>query len=398
MTPSVAPRALQFPPSPIRKLWPLAEEARSRGVHVYHLNIGQPDLETPAPFLDVVRGFDRPNVAYSPSQGEKIYIEALLDYYRRLGHELQPEQVQVTIGGSEAVLFTFLAIGSPGDQVLVPEPFYTNYLTLSMMAGLEVVPITTRAADNFCLPPAAELEKRLTPRTRAILVCNPSNPTGTILSPSEMQSLAELVRKHDLFLICDEVYREFVYDGASVQSALSLAGLEDRVIVVDSISKRYSACGARIGCLVSRNPQVMDCALRLAQARLSAPTLGQLGAAAMKDMGLHYFQTTVEEYRKRRNIVHEELSSIPGVLTHLPAGAFYTMAKLPVADAEDFARWLLTDFSCNGHTVMFAPAAGFYATPGLGTDEIRIAYVLKEADLRGAMTCLRRGLEQYRAR
>ncbi|MBI3891280.1 MAG: pyridoxal phosphate-dependent aminotransferase [Candidatus Wallbacteria bacterium] len=386
-------RAHRFPASPIRKLYPLAEGARSRGVQVYHLNIGQPDLETPAPFLEVLHKFDRANVAYSPSQGEKVYLDALVEYYRQIGFQLETSQVQVTVGGSEAILFTFLAIASHGDEVLIPEPFYTNYQTLAMVAGLQVVPITTRPENNYRLPAAAEIEKRITNRTRAIMVCNPSNPTGTVLTRQELDLLAGLARERGLFLISDEVYREFVYGEGEAISALSLKGLEDRVVVVDSISKRYSACGARIGCMVSRNAEVMDCALRLAQARLSAPTLGQLGAAAMRDMGTRYFDATVEEYRKRRNIVHEELSSIPGVLTHLPVGAFYTMARLPVADAEDFARWLLTDFSLDGHTVMFAR---FYATAGLGNDEIRIAYVLKESDLRGAMACLRKGLERYR--
>ncbi|MBI2945036.1 MAG: pyridoxal phosphate-dependent aminotransferase [Candidatus Wallbacteria bacterium] len=390
-------RAHQFPASPIRKLYPLAEVARARGAQVYHLNIGQPDLETPAAYIEVLHKFDRPNVAYSPSQGEKVYIDALVDYYAGIGYSLPPAQFQVTIGGSEAILFTFLAVASPGDEVLIPEPFYTNYLTLAMAAGLQVVPITTRPEDNYRLPPASEIEKLVTKRTRAILVCNPCNPTGTVLTQGELQTLAGLARERNLFLVSDEVYREFVYGEEKAVSALSLAGLEDRVIVVDSISKRYSACGARIGCMVSRNAEIMDCALRLAQARLSAPTLGQLGAAAMRDIGMGYFEATVEEYRKRRDIVHHELSSIPGVLTHLPAGAFYTMARLPVPDAEAFARWLLTDFTLDGHTVMFAPAAGFYATPGLGLDEIRIAYVLKEADLRGSMACLRRGLEVYRA-
>ncbi len=395
MSISVSERARQFPESPIRKLFPLAEGARGRGIHVYQLNIGQPDLETPGPFMKVIHEFSQPNVAYSPSPGENIYLDALVEYYRRAGHELERNQIQVTIGGSEAIHFTLQIICSPGDEILVPEPFYTNYTTMAMMCGVKVVPLPTKVEDNFRLPPASEIEVKINDRTRAILFCNPSNPTGTILSADEMATLSRLAKQRDLWLVADEVYREFVYDGKTVISALSLEEIQDRVVVVDSISKRYAACGARIGCLVSRNPEVMKSALRLAQARLSAPTLGQLGAAAMRELGSDFFDGIVAEYVKRRDIVHEELQNIPGVVSFLPSGAFYTMAKLPVPDAEAFASWLLTDFSRDGHTVMFAPGNGFYATPGLGNDEIRIAYVLKEDDLRGAMACLREGLETY---
>lgn len=381
--------------SPIRRLVPLANEAKRKGKKVYHLNIGQPDIPTPKEFLDGVRSAPVEVLAYSPSQGLPEAIEAFLSYYREWGITLSPEEILITTGGSEAVLFALNVACDPGDQVIVPEPFYPNYNGFSRLAEVELVSLTTSREDGFHLPPQEEIERLITARTRAILFSNPGNPTGAVYREEELELLAELALKHDLFLIADEVYREFVYVGVH-RSVLSLPELGNHAIMVDSISKRLSACGARIGAIVSRNPKVMDAARRCAMARLSPPTLEQLGLVAFMGHPRHrqVLQEMVEEYRRRREVLARELALIPGVSFQLPEGAFYMMLGLPVDDAEAFVRWMLTDFP-GEETVMLAPGEGFYKTPGLGRDEARIAYVLNEHDLQRACEVLKRGLESY---
>lgn len=395
MTPQISPRARALPASPIRKLVPLADQAKSRGVHVYHLNIGQPDMPTPPRLLEAVRAFDSPVVAYSPSHGEADCVDFFVEYYRRLGLNLGRPHLNVTTGGSEALLFAMMAAASPGEEIVVAEPYYTNYRAVAQLCGLSIVPVTTRAEDGYHLPPLAAIENVLSPRTRAVLLCNPNNPTGTVYSDQEVQMVAELCRKHNLFWLSDEVYREFVYEDQPARSALSFPELADRVVVVDSVSKRYSACGARIGCIVSRNEELMQACLRMAQARLSSPLFGQVLAAAGRHLDPTYFEGAREEYRRRRDLLHDMLNAIPGVFSRKPEGAFYTMARLPVPDAEAFASWLLTDYSKEQCTVMVAPGAGFYATPELGHDEVRIAYVLKLDDIKHAMQIFRAALEAY---
>jgi aspartate aminotransferase len=397
MKAQISDRARRMPASPIRKLMPLADAARKRGRHIYHLNIGQPDIETPEPMRARLRALRDTVYAYTPSGGTPEYLATLQGYYRGLGIELGLDDIIATTGGSEALQFAFLACASEGDEALVVEPFYTNYLAFAAMAGVRLVPLTSRAEDGFHLPPRAAWDKAVTPRTRMVLLCNPSNPTGTVYRPDELDMVAEFCRDHGLFLIADEVYREFVYDGARAVSALTLAGLEDLVVVVDSQSKRYSACGIRLGCLVSRNHDVTQAAMKMAQGRLSAPGLAQIAAVGARELGPEYTAGVVTEYQKRRDLLFEGLSRIPGVFLRKPEGAFYFIARLPVDDAEEFATWLLTDFELEGATVMVAPAPGFYATPGLGRDEVRIAYVLKEADLRAAIRILEAALPAYGA-
>ena len=393
--PNVSRRSATAPMSPIRRLVPLANEAKRKGKKVYHLNIGQPDIPTPKEFLDGVRSAPVEVLAYSPSQGLPEAIEAFLSYYREWGITLSPEEILITTGGSEAVLFALNVACDPGDQVIVPEPFYPNYNGFSRLAEVELVSLTTSREDGFHLPPQGEIERLITARTRAILFSNPGNPTGAVYREEELELLAELALKHDLFLIADEVYREFVYVGVH-RSVLSLPELGNHAIMVDSISKRLSACGARIGAIVSRNPKVMDAARRCAMARLSPPTLEQLGLVAFMGHPRHrqVLQEMVEEYRRRREVLARELALIPGVSFQLPEGAFYMMLGLPVDDAEAFVRWMLTDFP-GEETVMLAPGEGFYKTPGLGRDEARIAYVLNEHDLQRACEVLKRGLESY---
>jgi len=393
--PDVSRRSATAPASPIRRLYPLAEEAKRRGKKVYHLNIGQPDIPTPEEYLQGIRGADVEVLAYSPSQGLPEAIEAFRAYYAEWGIELAPDELIVTAGGSEAVLFAFQVVCDPGDQVLVPEPFYPNYNGFSHLAGVELVPITTTREEGFHLPPRQEIARLITPRTKGILFSNPGNPTGVVYREEELELLAELALRHDLFLIADEVYREFVYEGVH-RSVLSMPELRGHAIMVDSISKRLSACGARIGAFASRNPEVLAAARRCAMARLSPPTLEQLGLAAFMAHPRHrdVMLEMVEEYRRRREVLSEQLSHIPGVLFHKPEGAFYMMLGLPVDDAEAFVRWMLTDFP-GEETVMLAPGEGFYKTPGLGADEARIAYVLKEQDLVRACQLLKEGLELY---
>lgn len=395
MSPQISSRAIQLPASPIRKLVPLADQAKAKGRHVYHLNIGQPDMATPAPLLEAVKSFANPVVEYSPSQGEKDCVDFFVEYYRRLGLDLGPQHLNVTTGGSEALLFAMMAVANPGDEIVVAEPYYTNYRSVAQLCGLSIVPVTTKAEDGYHLPPAAAIEKVLTLKTKAILLCNPNNPTGTVYTEQEVEMIADLCVRRDLFWLSDEVYREFVYEDQPARSALSFPKLADRAVVVDSVSKRYSACGARIGCVVSKNADLMSACLRMAQARLSSPLFGQILAAAGKRLDANYFAGAREEYKRRRDLLHDSLNAIPGVFSRKPEGAFYTMARLPVKSAEDFASWLLTDFSKDNATVMVAPGAGFYATPGLGTDEVRIAYVLNLKDIKHAMEIFRAALDAY---
>jgi aspartate aminotransferase len=396
MIPEISHRGHSMPASPIRRLSPLADAAKARGVRVYHLNIGQPDIETPEAIRSRLGQIEDRVLCYSPSQGTAEFLNTIRDYYSRLGIALGPDQIIATTGGSEAISFALLACADEGEEVMVVEPFYTNYAAFAAMAGLNLVPVTSRGRDGFHIPPAAVWERSLTPETRAVLLCNPNNPTGTVYSREELTQILEFCRRHDLFLISDEVYREFVYDGRDSISALSFDGYEDLVVVVDSLSKRYSACGIRLGTFVTRNPDLYSAVLRMAQARLSAPGIAQMIAVGAGKIDQGYQTAVVAEYQHRRDVLYEELSGIPGVFLQRPEGAFYCVARLPVDDAEDFAEWLLTDFSLDGATVMIAPASGFYATPGLGSNEVRIAYVLNESDLRRALRLLAEGLRRYR--
>ena len=384
-----------MPASPIRKLMPFADEARRRGVRVLHLNIGQPDLETPAVMRERLARVDRV-IAYTPSGGTPEYLESLRTYYGRLGIPLELDEVIATTGGSEAILFALFAATSDGDEVLTVEPYYTNYNSFATLAGVHIVPLRSSGEDGFHLPPREAWERARTARTRAVVVCNPNNPTGTVYSREELVMLLEFCREHGLFLIADEVYREFVYDGREAVSALSLPDGDDHVIMVDSLSKRYSACGIRLGSLVTRNAEVYQAALRMAQGRLSPPGLAQLVASGATELGADYFAGVVREYQSRRDVLFEGLTRLPGVFLRKPEGAFYFVARLPILDSDDFARYLLSDFSHQGHTVMVAPAAGFYASRGLGRDEVRIAYVLKRDDLVLAVDAFAAGLEAYR--
>jgi aspartate aminotransferase len=395
MTLPISERGQRMPASPIRKLAPLADAAKARGVHVHHLNIGQPDLETPFPMrrrLETVP----PILAYTPSGGTAECVSSLREYYHRHGLEVEKDEIIVTTGGSEALLFALTACAGPGDEAIVVEPFYTNYMAFATMAGVRLVPLQARGEDGFHLPPPGEWERALSPRTRLVLLCNPNNPTGTVYRRDEVEAVARFCHEHGLFLVADEVYRELAYDGARATSALEIEGVEDHVVVTDSLSKRYSACGVRLGCLVTRNRAVWDASLRMAQGRLSPPLLAQLIALGASDLAPDYEELLVKEYQSRRDVLFEGLSSIPGVFLRKPEGAFYFIARLPVDDSEDFASWLLTDFSHDGATVMVAPAPGFYATPGLGRDEVRIAYVLNADDLEAAVRILARALPAYR--
>ena len=390
-------RARIAPPSPIRKLVPLADAAKARGVRVYHLNIGQPDIPTPEVMWEAVRQAKIEVLSYSPSGGIPEFLAALRRYYARYGIELGVDQLITTTAGSEAILFALGVVCDPGEEVLIPEPLYANYTGYAALLGVRVVPAPARPEDGYALPPRAALEARITERTRAILLCNPCNPTGRVYTREELETVADLARRHDLFFIADEVYREFCYADQAPVSVLRLPEIAERAIMVDSLSKRFSICGARIGCLASRNRDVIGAAMKFAQARLSPPTLGQIMGIAGLELPLTYFDRTVAEYRRRRDVVLEELARIPGVICQPPQGAFYIMAKLPVPDAEDFVRWMLTDFELDGETTMMAPGNGFYATPGEGRSEVRIAYVLEEAKLRRAMRIVAAGLGAYQA-
>jgi len=393
--PGLSHRGLTVPASPIRRLVPYADRAKAAGAKIYHLNIGQPDIPTPREMIHAYQAFTAEVLAYGPSQGIPEFRRAVSTYWKGWQVDLPPEQVIATTGGSEAILFALLALCDPGDEILIPEPFYTNYLGFAAVAAVNVVPVPASVADGFRLPASAEFARRITPRTRAILFSNPGNPTGAVYTAAELRRLGDLAGEHGLFLLADEVYREFVYDGARFTNAFSLTDVADRVIVLDSVSKRYSACGARVGYLATRNEAVLDAALRLGQARLCPPTVDQLAAAAAYTAPPSYLEAVRVEYQARRDILYAALSGIPGVMAFKPAGAFYTVAKLPVADAEKFAIWLLTDFRQDGKSVMVAPANGFYATEGSGRDEVRIAYVLKGEDLKAAMAILAAALKAY---
>lgn len=391
-------RASEMPASPIRKLVPFAQAAKKRGTKVYHLNIGQPDIKTPDIFFESIRNFSAPVLEYALSQGNLELIESFRDYYKGWGWNFDEDEIIITNGGSEALVIAFSCIGDFGDEVLVPEPFYANYNGFAIQAGMRVKPITTKAECGFHLPSQEEIERLINTKTRAIAISNPGNPTGCIYSREELEMLADIAKKYDLFLIGDEVYREFVYDGLTFTSLMDIAGVSDRVIIIDSISKRYSACGARIGCMASKNKELMHTVLRFAQARLCVPTIEMIGAAKLASTPKSYFAEVNAEYCKRRDIVYAALKAIPGVVCEKPTGAFYVMVKLPIDNADEFAKWMLTDFSLEGATTMVAPGAGFYATPGLGTNEVRIAYVLKEEDLKNAMHILAEGIKAYNRR
>jgi len=395
--PQIASHAGRLPASPIRKLVPFADAAKAAGKHVFHLNIGQPDIATPPAFLDAVRNADMEVLAYSPSAGITSLREKIVDYYRRVGPQITLDNVIVTTGASEALQFVFNAILDPGDEVIVMEPFYANYLSFCLQNLGSIVPVTTSIDDSFSLPSVEAFEEKITNRTRAIVICNPSNPTGVCYDASTLKQLEEICKKHNLFLITDEVYREFTYGETKSPSALTLEGMEDHVIVIDSVSKRFSACGARIGCLVTRNKEVFDTTMKMAQARLSPPTFGQLGAAAVYDLPDSFYAGIVKEYSARRDLLKSSLDKIEGVTCPDIDGAFYAMVRLPVDDSEDFCTWMLESFDLDGNTVMMAPGAGFYATEGLGKNEVRIAYVLNQSDLAKAMACLDAALKAYNA-
>ncbi len=392
---SISQRGLAMPASPIRKLAPYADAAKKRGVHVYHLNIGQPDLETPAVMRNRLLQLKDKVYAYSPSGGTPEYVNTLQLYYQKLGIDLKPTEVLATTGGSEAILFAMYACCNVGDEILVVEPFYTNYRSFAMMAGATLKPLLSKGEDGFHLPPKSDWEKAVSPKTKMVIICNPSNPTGTVYTKDELLMVAQFCKERGLFLLADEVYREFVYDGNKAISTLTLPGFEENVIVVDSLSKRYSACGIRLGSLITRNQDVFGACMRMAQGRLSPPGLAQFIAVGAPELGPEYFQGIVTEYQKRRDVLFEGLQNIPGVFLRKPEGAFYFVARLPVKDSDAFATWLLSDFQLNGATVMVAPANGFYATPGLGMNEVRIAYVLKEEDLKASVKILEAGLKAY---
>lgn len=388
-------RAINIQASPIRKLMPFANATKKKGIHIYHLNIGQPDIETPKEMLDVYKNYDSKILAYGPSQGLDIYRNNLVNYYNKHDIKLNADDIIVTTAGSEAIVFALLTACNTGDEVIVPEPFYTNYNGFATMTGVKIVPITTYAEESFKLPDDDKIKELISEKTKAIMLCNPGNPTGAVYPRSEMERIAKIAKDNDLFVISDEVYREFVYDGLSHTSILDIDGMEDLAIMVDSISKRYSACGARIGCLISRNKKFISSAIKFAQARLCPPTIDQLAANAAIDIEEEYLKGIIQEYDERRNLVFEELQKIDDIICIKPKGAFYIIAKLPIEDAEDFAKWMLEKFTFENETVMFAPAQGFYATPGLGKNEIRLAYVLNKNDLKKAMEIFRIGLSEY---
>ena len=384
-----------MPASPIRKLVPFAEKAKTRGIHVHHLNIGQPDIETPPAAMQAVRDNHMRVLEYSHSAGNESYRKKLADYYNKhLGIDINEEEILITTGGSEAIFFSFLACLNPGEEVIIPEPFYANYNGFAVEAGVNVVPVSSTIENNFALPPVAQFEKLITQKTRAIVLCNPNNPTGVLYSREELETLKEIILKHNLYLIADEAYREFCYDGEAI-SALTLKGAEQHVILTDTISKRYSACGARMGALVTKNKAVLETALKFAHARLSPPGFAQILGEAALDLPVDYFEQTREEYKNRRDTLVRRLNKMEGVYCPNPGGAFYAMASLPVADSEDFCRWLLEEFSYNNETLMMAPAPGFYANPGLGKNEVRLAYVINVEEIERAMDCLENALKAY---
>jgi len=391
----ISKRGREIQPSPIRKLKPFADEAQKKGIRVYFINIGQPDIPTPQPILDAFHSYDEKVLSYGPAQGFLELRQAIADYFNSYNIPIDSENVIITIGGSEAIHFSFSAVADPGDEIIIPEPFYTNYNGYAAFANVNIVPLTLKVEDGFHLPPKEEIEARITSRTKAILLCSPNNPTGTVYTSEELERVISIVQKHDLFLIGDEVYKEFVYDGGVHRSILEYEEVKDRAIVVDSISKRFSSCGARVGAVVTRNEDVYQAVLKFAQARLCPPSVEQKAALAAYRMGLDYFKAVKEEYQKRRDVLYEGLKDIPGIVIHKPQGAFYIIVRLPIKDCEHFVQWMLTDFHHDKETVMVAPAQGFYGTPDKGKDEVRIAYVLKEEDLKRAIVVFKEGLQKY---
>ena len=387
-----------MPESPIRKLAPLAADAKKRGIKVYHLNIGQPDLPTPQVAIDAIKHVDRKILEYSPSQGYRSYREKLVGYYRKYGISVTADDIIVTCGGSEAVLFAFMSCLNPGDEIIVPEPAYANYMAFAISAGAKIRTITTTIEEGFCLPKVEKFEELINPKTRAILICTPHSPPGYLSTRREMNQLRDMVKKHDLYLFSDEVYREYIYTGSPYISACHLEGIEQNVVLIDSVSKRYSECGIRIGALITKNKEVRKAVMKFCQARLSPPLIGQIAAEASLDAPEEYSRDVYDEYVERRKCLIDGLNRIPGVYSPIPMGAFYTVAKLPVDDSEKFCRWCLEEFSYENETVMMAPASGFYTTPGAGRNQVRIAYVLNKEDLRKALIVLRKALEQYPGR
>ncbi len=393
--PTISQKGLAMPQSPIRKLMPYADAARKNGKHIFHLNIGQPDIKTPNVALEAIKNNSIEILSYSASEGFESYRNKLADYYKTNNINVSAEDIIISTGGSEALLFTMGSIADAGDEVIIPEPFYANYNGFATASGVTVVPVKSSIDNGFALPPIAEFEKLITPKTKAILICNPGNPTGYLYTKEEIEQLAAMVKKHNLFIVADEVYREFAYDGNTHHSIMSEPGLEDHAIMIDSVSKRYSMCGARIGCMVSKNKELMSTALKFAQARLSPPTFAQVAAEAALETPKSYFDDVIEEYVHRRNLLVNALEDINGVKVAKPKGAFYCIAELPVKDAEDFAKWLLSDFDVDGQTVMVAPASGFYSTPNTGLNQVRIAYVLNEDNLLKSVNILKKALEVY---
>ena len=396
--PQISQRGTLMPASPIRKLVPLADAAKARGVHVYHLNIGQPDLPTPQAAIDAIRSIDRKVLEYSPSQGYLSYRTKLVDYYKKYDINLTADDIIITTGGSEAVLFSFMACLNPGDEIIMPDPFYANYQAFAISAGAVIRTIPTTIEEGFCLPKVERFEELINERTKAIMICNPNNPTGYLYTRREMNQIRDLVKKYDLYLFSDEVYREFIYTGSPYISACHLEDIEDNVVLIDSVSKRYSECGIRIGALITKNKQVREAVMKFCQARLSPPLIGQIAAEASLDEPETYARETYDEYVERRKCLIDGLNRIPGVYSPIPMGAFYTVARLPVNDSEKFCAWCLSEFNYEGETVMMAPASGFYTTPGAGRNEVRIAYVLKKEDLQRALIVLQKALEAYPGR
>ena len=396
--PEISVRGLEMPESPIRKLAPLALAAKERGITVYHLNIGQPDLPTPQCGLDALKHIDRKVLEYSPSQGYLSYRKKLVDFYAKYDIHVSADDIIITTGGSEAVLFAFMSCLNPGDEIIVPEPAYANYMTFAVSAGAKIRTIATSIEEGFALPKVEKFNELINERTRGILICNPNNPTGYLYTRREMNQIRDLVKEHDLYLFSDEVYREYIYTGSPYISAMHLKGIEDNVILIDSVSKRYSECGIRIGALITKNEEVKKAVMKFCQARLSPPLIGQIVAEASLDAPEEYYRDVYDEYVERRKCLIDGLNRIPGVYSPIPMGAFYTVAQLPVDDADKFCKWCLEEFNYEGETVMMAPAAGFYTTPGAGVDQVRIAYVLKKDDLERALFILRKALEAYPGR
>lgn len=396
--PQVSKKGLSMPASPIRKLTPFANQAVEKGIKIYHLNIGQPDIETPEIMLNAIKNIDFNVWAYSPSEGTASYRKKLAEYYKRNNYDIEADNILVTNGGSEAITIAMQTCINAGDEVIIPEPFYANYNGFACSAGVTVKPIFSNINDGFALPEIEEFEKLITPKTKAIIICNPNNPTGYLYSREELEALKGICLKHDLFLLCDEAYREFCYDGNEFISPMHLEGFDQHAIVLDTVSKRYSACGARLGCILTKNKEVYNVALKFAQARLSPPTVAQIAATAAVDTPQEYFDGIKEEYTARRNTLVNGLNNIPGVFCPNPKGAFYVVAKLPVDDSDKFCQWMLEEFSFEEQTVMMAPATGFYSSEGLGKQEVRMAYVLKEDDLKTALICLEKGLKEYPGR